>query len=273
MTTIRKRFIVYPILCLILTELFWILMVDKLNINKNLVHLSMIQLPLVLAIIVGRKFIFLKSNPPQNIKKKVIQCGLIPGVLILAQIILSMLIISGLPISLVKAVSMGSVIREIFSWPTLVLMLLNLPFGFSEEAAWRGYYLNLLKVNHQPLWLVDLGWWLWHISFLVRGMNFRLELWLSMPLMLIYCILLGGILRRMRQAGSGLLAVSFIHAMVNTLWNLEVGKQLSGISSIFLGPTGLVSLSTLLLSYWLYCLILRKINGMSLNVVVCNEIQ
>jgi len=97
-------------------------------------------------------------------------------------------------------------------------------YALAEELGWRGFLLPRLLLSglgqSQALAVTGLVWGFWHAPIILRGYNYWGHPSLGVPMMVVFCVLLGIIIGWLRLAGGSVWVAAAAHTSVNLTMGL-----------------------------------------------------
>lgn len=133
---------------------------------------------------------------------------------------------------------------------------INAVAAFGEEYGWRNYLASALRGKSfmKSALFIGIVWGIWHFPLILCGHNYHQHPGIGVPMMVIFCILLGIIeLYLVKKAGSVYPAAIF-HGTINasggtTLFFVNGGNDLTiGVT----GLAGFISLGIIIILLWAY---------------------
>lgn len=141
--------------------------------------------------------------------------------------------------SQMESISPAVLIADILISGLIAGCTINAVFAFGEEYGWRGYMVHALK--GVGFWraalLIGMVWGIWHAPLILMGHNYAQHPVAGVPMMCVFCILLGVIeLYLVRRTGSAVVAAIF-HGTVNAISGMAL-FFLEGGSDLLIGVSG-----------------------------------
>ncbi len=123
-------------------------------------------------------------------------------------------------------------------------------FALAEELGWRGFLLPRLMLlgfgEWEALVATGLVWGIWQAPLILRGFNYAEHPYLGVPMMVVFCVLMGVVIGWLRLASSSIWVAAAAHTSVNLSYSLAVPFLHEGFDSALGGEMtsaiGLVSL-------------------------------
>ena len=141
---------------------------------------------------------------------------------------------------------------------------INAVAAFGEEYGWRNYLASALR--GKSFWkaalFIGIVWGIWHFPLILCGHNYPQHPVLGVPLMIVFCILLGIVeLYLVKKAGSVYPAAIF-HGTINacsgtTLFLVQGGNDLTVGST---GLAGFITMALIIAALWAYDKYISKDN-------------
>ena len=145
----------------------------------------------------------------------------------------------------------GGLLSGIFAGLTI-----NAVFAFGEEYGWRNYMVHALKGESfiKAALTIGIVWGIWHAPLILMGHNYPQHPVAGVPMMVIFCILVGFIeLYLVKKTGSVYPAAIF-HGTINaifgfTMYFIQGGNDLTTGST---GAAGFVAIAVTCLAIFIY---------------------
>lgn len=119
----------------------------------------------------------------------------------------------------------------------LIAPIINVLFTLGEEIGWRGFLLpRLLPLGRWPAILVSGAiWGLWHAPAIVKGLNYPGYPALGIPMMVVFCILLGAFMAWLYLETKSSWAPALAHGSINAWGAFPVIVLLPGFNLLLGG--------------------------------------
>jgi membrane protease YdiL (CAAX protease family) len=147
-----------------------------------------------------------------GVKRFYLWALLLPPFLVLLTVLLS--VVSGVARFQLNIGALTWLSLSTLSWAPLLVIA-----SLAEEVGWRGFLLPRLIVvgfgEWQALMATGLVWGAWHAPVILRGFNYQGHIYLGIPMMIVFCLLMGIILGWMRLASGSVLTAAAAHLSVN----------------------------------------------------------
>ena len=114
---------------------------------------------------------------------------------------------------------------------------INILFTLGEELGWRGFLLpRLMPLGRWRAILISgLVWGFWHAPAVLQGLNYPENPILGVPLMMVFCVLLGTILSWLYMKTSSPWAPALAHGAINAVAGLPILFLVPGFNQTFGG--------------------------------------
>lgn len=133
---------------------------------------------------------------------------------------------------------------------------INAVAAFGEEYGWRNYLASALRGKQfmKVALLIGIVWGIWHFPLILCGHNYPQHPGIGVPMMMVFCILLGIIeLYLVKKAGSVYPAAIF-HGTINASGSTALILE-NGGNDLTVGVTGLagfISMGIVIILLWAY---------------------
>lgn len=119
----------------------------------------------------------------------------------------------------------------------LIAPIINVLFTLGEEIGWRGFLLpRLLPLGRWPAIIISgVIWGLWHAPAIVKGLNYPGYPVLGIPMMVVFCVLLGAFMSWLYLETKSSWAPALAHGSVNAWGGFPLIVLLPGFNLLLGG--------------------------------------